>query len=144
MLALGIVEKVNSPYSVKVRIPVLHKAGGSTNETPTEELPDAMISTFSRSLPNYTVGTVVVVGFDRNDLTSPIILGELCIDKESEILSDMTVGSINVKGSAVLPKETYIGDVGGDKIKTLKNVTVDIQAQLDDLDRRVKNLESNS
>lgn len=142
MLTLGIVEKINSKYSVKVRIPILHRGGGDVNATPTEALPDATIATFSRCLPNYLVGTTVVVGFDRNDMTSPIVLGELCTDKESEMLPDMKVGSMDVLENCNLPKDTKIGEVGGDKIATLKNVTDDIQAQLDDLVRRVSNLEN--
>ena len=142
MLALGIVERMNSKYSVKVRIPILHKANGDVNATPTDMLPDATIATFSRSLPNYNVGTVVVVGFDRNDLTSPIVLGELCTDKESDLLPDVKAGSLKVFNNAVLPEETTIGVVSGSNIQTLKNARVNIQDQLDDLDRRVTNLEN--
>ena len=140
MLALGIVEQVNSQYSVKVRIPVLHKADGDVNATPTELLPDSSIATFSNSFPNYTVGTVVVVGFDRNDLTSPIVLGELCTINENDTQPDMKVGSINVSGTCSLPKNTIIGEVSSSDIAALKNTRANIQAQIDDLDRRITNL----
>lgn len=143
MLALGIVEKVNSQYSVKVRIPILHRAGGDVSATPTEMLPDATISTFSRSLPNYTVGTVVVVGFDRDDTTSPIVLGELCVDKETDLLPDVSAGTIRVLNNAVLPKSTSIGSVNEDNISALKGAKSNIQEQIDDLERRVSNLEGN-
>ena len=140
MLALGVIEQVNSPYSVKVRIPVLHLANGDVNSVPTENLPDATIATFSKSIPNYTVGTVVVVGFDRNDLTSPIVLGVLCTNKESDMLPDIVSGSVNVLSTCNLPQDTHIGNVNGKELQTLAGIKVNIQAQIDDLDRRITNL----
>ena len=141
MLAMGIVEKVNSQYSLKVRIPILHRASSDVNATPTDMLPDATIATFSRSMPNYRVGTVVVVGFDRNDLTSPVVIGEMLVDKESDLLPDVYAGTLKVETNCNLPSDTYIGDIHYNKIKMLSNARANIQAQLDDLESRIESLE---
>jgi len=141
MLALGIVERVNSAYSVKVRIPILHKASTDVNAIPTDSLPDASICTLSKTYPNYLVGSVVVVGFNRNDLSDPIVLGELLTDKESEIETGAKIGSLKVTTNCNLTENTNIGSVNSHDISCLKGTRVNIQSQLDDLQARVEELE---
>ena len=141
MLALGIVEKVNSIYSVKVRIPILHRAKSDVNATPEELLPDATICTFSNSYPNYTEGCVVVVGFDRNDLTSPIVLGELMTDKQESNTTDIKSGTLRVEDTCTLPYNTQIGSVSSHDIECVRGTKVNIQKQIDDIEERVRALE---
>lgn len=141
MLALGIVEQINDEYSVKVRIPILHRAKTDVNATPTELLPDATICTFSKSNPNYLEGSVVVVGFDRNDLTAPIIIGELMTDKENNNETSIELSFLKVNENCQLPSGTSIGVVTPHDISCLEGVRVSIQKQLDDLQERVSALE---
>lgn len=142
MLALGIVEKINSEYSVKVRIPVLHRASSDVNATPTDQLPDATICTFVNSYPNYEEGSVVVVGFDRNDLTSPIVLGNLLTEKENGSVGEMSLGFLTVIEKCQLPENTHVGSVSPYDIKCLEGSKVNLQKQIDDLEQRVSELES--
>ena len=142
MLALGIVERVNSEFSVKVRIPVLHRAKTDVNATPTDLLPDATVCSFTRSYPNYVDGSVVVVGFDRNDLTSPIVLGELLTEKNFDTENCMSLSFLNVDESCTLPNQTTIGEVNEKEISCLLGINNNIQYQLDEITRRVSALES--
>lgn len=141
MLALGIVERVVDEYTVKVRIPILHRSPSDVNATPTDLLPDASICTFSKSYPNYIEGCVVVVGFDRNDLTAPIILGELMTDKDIGNETGMRLTSLEVNGSCTLPIDTSVGEVNSHDISCIKGTRVNIQSQLDNLEERISALE---
>ena len=72
--------------------------------------------------------------FEENDYERPIIVGHLYCSKLSEQLQGiLNTRILHVTESADLPIGTNIGAVGYDKLFYTKNVTSDIQEQLDDI-----------
>ena len=69
MITRGIVEKILTPYLVKVRIPTLNRTKDSSIKTLSDELNDTPICTLNHYDPNLRVGDIVIVGFEDNDIS---------------------------------------------------------------------------
>ena len=73
MLQKAIIEKKLDKYSMKVRIPVYNKVKSDPTATPTNEFYTATIQTLPGCSPNYQEGDVVIVDFENDDVSFPII-----------------------------------------------------------------------
>ena len=126
-----IVEKKDNTY--KVRIPIYHGIEGSSNATTDDELPYATVATIKGAANIYTAGDIVYVDFEENDLSKPVIIGGLLLDKKTNSTLDIDFDSINVKTRAILPATTTIGNVTATELGTLKGISKNIQKQFNDI-----------
>lgn len=140
MIARGIVEKIYEPNKVAVRVPVFDKSSTSNGKTPTDQLGVASICVLPNCIPNVRVGDVVYVGFENNDVSSPVILGYMYLDKEYETQQGLYADSISVRSGAVLPNNTTIGDVTAKEISYLKGLNSNLQLQINYLLDEVRKL----
>lgn len=82
MIQKAIVEAILNDYQVKVRIPKYDKMsydGASYNELST-----GIICSAPGTLVNYSVGDVVLVAFENDEVSRPVVLGLLYTDKATE------------------------------------------------------------
>lgn len=137
MLFKGTVEKIIDSYTVKVRIPFLHKVSSALNYTLPEDLPEAHISTLPNTRPNIKVGDVVIIGFENNDLSRPMILGYLFTDNPYETTCSPIFNSLEVQYDTSLSANTSIGDVTSENIKCLLGVKENLQQQINQLKNEI-------
>lgn len=130
MIARGIVEKIYEPNKVAVRIPVFDKSSTSNSRTPTDQLGVASICVLPNCIPNVRVGDLVYVGFENNDVSSPVIIGYMYIDKDYLTKQGLSANSLVVDSSAILPEQTTIGNVTAQEIQCLSGMNTNIQAQI--------------
>ena len=130
MLTKGIVEDVKDNL-IRVRIPLFNKARGATGATPTNELQQAPICTITHFDPNLSVGDVVFVAFENNDIGSPVIIGSLYKKGISNSKGDLELHSLSVSVDTHLSYETYIGDILPREIQALRGIGSNIQNQID-------------
>lgn len=117
----GIIEKVESRYLYRVRIPVYHKVENTPGAVETEDLPTAPVCTLPGLDLIYRVGDVVWIGFENDEIGLPVILGILYRQDDVISTSDIHCDSIEVLSNAKLPIATTIGNVGNG-IQTIPNL----------------------
>ena len=109
------------PSSIGIRVPVLDNI-----ET------YATISSMPNCELNLSPGDIVYIAFEDNSIDTPVIIGSLnSVENDFIRSASLKLLSIDVEQKANLPLNTSIGDVDSDKIQFLKNVTSDIQKQID-------------
>lgn len=121
MLQKAIIEKKLDKYSMKVRIPVYNKVKSDPTATPTNELYTATIQTLPGCSPNYQEGDVVIVDFENDDLSFPIIIGVLYREHMPQGSTDITADSLVVNVNTNLSENTLIGEVTPDSLKKLND-----------------------
>jgi hypothetical protein len=141
MIYRGIVEEILNPFTIKVRIPLIHRIKNSTQHVVNKSLPEASICTLARSHPNLCIGDVVVVGFEANDLSKPIILGHLYKESFDNSAESIELNDLNVISETHLSKNTSIGDVSSFELAQLHGVRDNLQNQIDILVSKIQKLE---
>lgn len=121
MLQKAIIEKKLDKYSMKVRIPVYNKVKSDPTATPTNELYTATIQTLPGCSPNYQEGDVVIVDFENDDLSFPVIIGLLYREHMPQGSTDITADSLVVNVNTNLSENTLIGEVTPDSLKKLND-----------------------
>ena len=121
MLQKAIIEKKLDKYSMKVRIPVYNKVKSDPTATPTNELYTATIQTLPGCSPNYQEGDVVIVDFENDDLSFPIIIGLLYREHMPKGSTDITADSLVVNVNTNLSENTLIGQVTPESLKKLND-----------------------
>lgn len=121
MLQKAIIEKKLDKYSMKVRIPVYNKVKSDPTATPTNELYTATIQTLPGCSPNYQEGDVVIVDFENDDLSFPIIIGLLYRENMPQGSTDITADSLVVNVNTNLSENTLIGEVTPESLKKLND-----------------------
>ena len=127
----GIVTEIINKYQVRVRIPIYNKSEESPTATPNEELSIGPVCTLPGVAPNFNIGDVVIVAFEQDIYTDPVILGKLYLNDIHNTYSDVHTGELKVTSKATLPTNTRIGNVSGENISALENAHGNIQNQLD-------------
>ena len=140
MVVRGLVEAISDNTHVKVRIPKINKSENAIGATPSSELATAVISTPPGYSPKIKRGDAVIVAFENDDESSPVILG-LLFNPNNKTKADAVLDSLQVAVNAVLPIETTIGELSSDNIATLIGIRENIQIQLD---RIVNNINDNT
>lgn len=133
MVTKGIITESIGKSQVRVRIPIYDKAGTAVDATPDSELSIAAICTLPGNYPNYSIGDVVVVAFEQDIFTQPVIIGLLYTDTPSSVFTDLNVGTINISEAARLPQDTSIGDTTAADLSNISNTRGNLQNQIDDL-----------
>lgn len=133
MITKGIVEDIVDKYQARVRLPIFDKVDGAKNATKDEDLSIGTVCCLPNSSYQVNVGDVVFVGFEDNDISKPIILGQLYRDVDSNTLMTLILGTLETKTSTVLSENTTIGDVSANEIKCLSGIKTNIQQQLNSI-----------
>ena len=141
MIYKGIVEQIVDPYTIKVRIPKLHSVKASNEYIPTESLPNATVCTLPKTHPNIYLGDIVMVGFENNDYSKPVILGHLYKESFGEHSISTEMYELIVTSHANLPAKTQIGKVTAEELSHLSGTAGNLQKQLDLLQEKITKLE---
>ena len=94
MIQKGIIAQVIDKYTYKVRIPKYDKIESATASTKTDDLSSGIVCTIPGVDIIYTVGDVVLVSFENDELSKPIILG-LLYRENSNSDSDISVSNVD-------------------------------------------------
>ena len=108
VLTRAYIDEIDYPNAkLRVRIPTLNGVKESTASTPSEQLEWASILQTPGIDIDYKVGDVVVVGFEDNDLSSPIVLGFLKLSEGSSKVPQgrlfLSTVSLTVSQNVILP-----------------------------------------
>lgn len=142
MVCKAIVQSKLSDYKVTVRIPSIQKGLESIGATPQNQIPTATISIAPGIYPSLRTGDTVIVSFEDDDLSRPIILGILYTQNCKGVLADIVGNSLVIKVNAKLPEETSVGKVTSKSIKNLENLSENVQDRLNKDKKRLNNLEN--
>ena len=93
MIQKGIIAQVIDKYTYKVRIPKYDKVGYATNSTKLEDLSSGIVCTIPGIDISYTIGDVVLVSFENDEISKPIILGLLYRENKSD--ADISVSNVD-------------------------------------------------
>ena len=121
MVQKAIVEKKLSKFEMRVRIPVYNKATTDPTATPTDQLYIAVAQTLPGCSPCYQEGDVVLVTFENDDISKPIISGLLYRDGMPKGTLDVNADSLKVNVNTELSEDTNIGNVQPESIKKLND-----------------------
>lgn len=97
MIQKAIIEAIENDYQVKVRIPKYDKM--SYDGAGYDELSTGIICSTPGTLVNYSVGDVVLVSFENDEISKPVVLGLLYTDKATE--SSVKLPSISTELSSI-------------------------------------------
>ena len=130
MLIKGIIEDIVDNYTVRVRIPEMHGIKDDMNSTPSNELLCAKICTNPGIDITFSVGDIVVIGFEKSDLSKPIILGFLYT--AAGILSEIDINAkfANIYNDSIIAdgiRATTINRQLKSAIEKLNDLTIDIE-----------------
>ena len=142
MITKAYIQEVLSPHSVKVRIPILNKIEDVNGATPNSELPTAAICTLPNMITDAHAGDIVIVGFEENSTSKPIVLGHLSTHRESNSLTDIKTNNLEVKGDTILGGHTQIGDVTPENIECLKYQKDNINIKFQTIDTSIAKINS--
>lgn len=140
MLAKAFIQEVISPYSLRVRIPSVNKIEGVNGATPNNELYVAAVCSNPNFVINAHVGDVVILGFEDDDISKPIVLGYLSTNKSMETLTNMHCDEFKADGDISLSGQTSIGDVSPSSIHCLKNQKENISDEFHSVRRDAEEL----
>lgn len=130
MITKAIIESVESPYSVTVRIPIFDAVNEFNQATSSEYLSTATICILPNMQFNPEVGDVVFVTFEDNDPSKPVIIG--CLAKESGNLSscNLEVESLDANSTVNIGKQVNIGDISYKELQYLQGLTMNVNEAL--------------
>ena len=121
MIQKAIIEEKLNRYEMRVRIPVYNKAKTDPTATPTEQLYIARIQTLPGCSPSYKVDDVVLVTFENDLISKPIIIGLLYREGMEIRTTDIVADTLSVNVNATLTNDTILGDVTPEEIKKLSD-----------------------
>lgn len=121
MIQKAIIEQKIDKYSMKVRIPVYNKIKSDPTATPLDELYTASIQTLPGCSPNYQEGDIVLVDFENDNISLPVIVGLLYRENMPKGSTDVTADSLTVNVNSNLSENTLIGAVTPESIKKLSD-----------------------
>lgn len=147
MVTKGIIKSIDySSNTCVIRIPLFE--GTSSNN---EALFPAITSVPPGVFNGYVEGDVVMIAFENNEISQPVVIGKLYlgVQKESEARGMVGCDTLSVKNKATIPVQTYlsydrnipgIADVA-DGIDEYGSI-VDIIKKIKDLETAVKLLQN--
>jgi len=99
MIQKGRIERVIDKYTYKVRIPKYDKVLEDPEGTRTEDLAEGLVCITPGMNVAYTVGDIVIVSFENDEISKPVILGLLYRDNNENIDSGaaLTLVDDNIK-----------------------------------------------
>ena len=118
MVVKAIIEDRVDIYSYRIRIPILNKISSASNPTSYETLSVAPVCTIPGVEIIYNKGDVVFVAFENDDLSEPVIIGQLAKKTDGGSYTSIFTSTLNVGLTANLPVETSIGSNTSQRINT--------------------------
>ena len=113
MIKKGIVEEIIDQYSVRVRIPQFHGIKGSAGATKTEEILPATICTVPNININFRINDIVIVGFENDDFSKPLILGALYAEGNNRSTLDIRADTLTVDIKTILETDSDVMRLDG-------------------------------
>ena len=95
MIQKGKIEKVIDRYTYKVRIPKYDKIQDDASGTDTEDLADGLVCITPGVNVSYALGDIVIVSFENDEISKPIILGLLYRENSNNIDSETSLISVD-------------------------------------------------
>lgn len=143
MITRAIIEEKINEYEYRVRIPIFDRAANTSLSTATKDLCIAVASLPKGVYNSLQKDDVVFVGFENNEVDSPIILGQLYREALRDLNTQPTVSfdNLEVNNQVVLPTNINIGELNYGELFNLKNSTENIQDQLNSLKEKINNLQ---
>lgn len=132
MIVRGFVEAIVDDTHVKVRVPKVNKMEGAVGATPTAELAIGVVCTPPGYSPRLRRGDAVIIGYENEDESSPIVLGML-FTLNNDTTANAKIDSLEVKVDTKLSENTAIGNVSKENIQFLQGLKDNAQSQLDSL-----------
>ena len=114
MIQKGIIESIISAYEYKVRIPRYDKLITTPGGVSTEDLSSAIVCSVPGTKISFAEGDIVLVGFENDELSKPVILGTLY--KEDSGQADQFISPI--VQSALLKYEADLDELKSNKLYT--------------------------
>ena len=139
MILKGIIESIIDTYTVKVRIPLLHRIPSSAQYVELNDLPEASICTLPNTYLNLQIGNVVLVAFENDDKNKPVVIGHLFTNTPNSTSCSPQFSSLTVENDTVLSANTTIGEVSSFELAQLQGVDGNIQKQLDSITDTLEN-----
>lgn len=130
MIVRGFVEAIVDDTHVKVRVPKVNKMEGAVGATPTAELAIGVVCTPPGYSPRLRRGDAVIIGYENDDESSPVVLG-LLFTLNNDTTANVKVDSLKVKVDTNLSENTTIGNVSKENIQFLQGLRDNAQSQLD-------------
>lgn len=145
MITRAIIEKKLNEYEYRVRIPIFDKVANSSLATATKDLCIAVASLPKGIHNSLQENDVVFVGFEDNEVDSPVILGQLYRKnlRYSDIQATVSFDNLEVIHQSTLPTNINIGEINYEELFNLKNSTGNIQDQLNNLKEEIATLQQN-
>ena len=140
MLTKGFIQEIIDPHTIKVRIPIYNKIEGVNGSTPNDELNVAAMCCIPNIVVDAHIGDVVIVGFEDNTVSKPVILGHLSTSTESKSLPNIKCENLTTTGDTKLGSYTSIGNVTPQNIKCLENQENNIRETFNILTDKISNL----
>lgn len=147
MLKKGIIESVFDDKAI-VRIPNIDKSLSAVANIPDSDLTPSPISTLPGIQPKLQAGDVVIIGFEDDNFSKPIILGTL-LSRATSSVCNITVDSLTTNGKSNLNQDTFIGNISPTNIESLAGYNTqlgtdiqNINITINQLTERIKELES--
>ena len=142
MITRATIEQKIDEYNYKVRIPIFDRGKDDSLATPTKDLSIAVASLPKGMYGSLQEGDVVFVGFENNQIESPVILGHLY--REDLFKSEFSINTVNTleaKAKVILPTSITIGNnISYKEIFCLDGITENIQSQLDTLKQTISEM----
>ena len=131
MVTKAIIESVDSPYQVTVRIPLFNSSSNFVQGTDILNKAIICIPPNCSFIPE--VGDIVLVAFEDFDAGKPIIIG--CLFKESGNTSTINLNaeSLNIEGTTTLSNQVKIGNITYKELECLKGCSENIQQSLNNI-----------
>lgn len=135
MITKAIIEQKIDEFQYKVRIPIFDRTSDSTYFTDTAELAIAVASVPKGITNSLEVNDVVFVGFEDNNIATPVILGQLYNEKLLKQHNlHIQARSIDIEESVNLPMGTTLNDIN------LYDYIIKLEEKINTLDAQVKQL----
>ena len=141
MVTKAIIESIQSPYEVTVRIPLFNS--GSNFSQGSQVLNEAIVCVPPNCSFTPQIGDIVLVAFEDFDAGKPVIIG--CLFKESGNSSTLNINasSLNVDGTTTLSEQSKIGDIGYSELKQLSGLGQNVQNSINNIEGEIQTLETN-
>lgn len=141
MVTKGIIEELQG-YKALVRLPVYDDIYGSRYGTKKENLPSATYCSVANIQTPLSIGDVVYVAFEDNDMSKPVIIGHLYRKAGQNAEVGLQLSTLSTDSTTKLSTDTWIGKVTPNELASLSKITGNIQAQIDNINKFVGNVDA--
>lgn len=142
MVTKAYIQEVLTPYSVRVRIPLYHKINNVSGAISDTLLPVAYLCTPPNIKVDPKVNDVVIVTFEEDDLSKPIVIGYLYSSKSFKSTINIECETLTTTEETILSKDTQIGDIKYENLVCLQNQKENIPDTLKSINSSISHLKN--